>query len=385
MELHTGWHALHPDVSLNFQLNRWAAYGGARWIADVRPVLPRLTSYPAWRDELVALGERAAGEGRALDAALHFRSAEFFMGPEDPRKEPLRRRLLRLFREAAGVPASARLEVRFGPLRLPVWRLDAGSSRTVVVFGGFDSYVEEFFPILLRLRDLGRNVVAFEGPGQGSVLEEQGAPMTRDWHGPVGAELDALGLDGVTLVGVSLGGCLAIRAAAFEPRVHRVVAFDVLTDFLACLLRQLPRAMATTLRAALAVRAGALVDRAAAFRARRSPVVAWGIAQAQRVFGRSTPFEAFEAARSFHTRDVSARVRKDVLLLAGAEDHYVPLEQLGEQACLLTSARSISARVFTSAEQGQAHCQVGNLPLALDTMVRWEDDLARDRGASQPS
>jgi hypothetical protein len=120
----------------------------------------------------------------------------------------------------------------------------------------------------------------------------------------------------------------------------------------------------------------------AALRARRSPVAAWGIAQAQRVFGCNTPSQAFEAARAFHTRDVSASVRQDVLLLAGAQDHYVPLEQLGEQARLLTSARSITARVFTAAEQGQAHCQVGNLPLALDVVTRWETDVARGEARS---
>jgi hypothetical protein len=37
------------------------------------------------------------------------------------------------------------------------------------VFGGFDSYIEEFFPILLSFREKGWNVVAFEGPGQGAV------------------------------------------------------------------------------------------------------------------------------------------------------------------------------------------------------------------------
>jgi pimeloyl-ACP methyl ester carboxylesterase len=47
----------------------------------------------------------------------------------------------------------------------------------------------------------------------------------------VAAVLDAFRLGDVTLVGISRGGCLAIRAAAFEPRVRRVVAFDVLSDF----------------------------------------------------------------------------------------------------------------------------------------------------------
>lgn len=36
---------------------------------------------------------------------------------------------------------------------------------------------------------------------------------------------------GITLLGFSLGGCLVIRAAAHEPRVGRVIAFGICTDF----------------------------------------------------------------------------------------------------------------------------------------------------------
>ena len=400
-ELHVGWHALHPDVSLNFQLNRWAAYGGPRWLADVRPVLSLLGDYDGWRNTFVTLGERAAREGRTLHAALHFRAAEFFMLPSDPRKEPLRQRLILMLREAAGVDASARVEVPFGALRLPVWRLpclprtlSGGTHRTVVVCGGFDSYIEEFFPLLTCLRDQGFNVVAFEGPGQGSVRAEQGAPMTADWHHPVAAVLDALDLDEVTLVGISLGGCLAIRAAAHEPRVRRVVAFDVLTDLFACFVEQQPpiaRALVRKLAAiakngaggVLAAPMNGLINAAA----RDRPVLEWGLAQAMYVFGCDRPTDALRASQTFHTRDVSAHVRQDVLLLAGARDHYVPLTQLWDQARLLSGARSITARVFTVEEQGQAHCQVGNIPLAIDVIAAWSRSLdARDASdVSEPS
>jgi pimeloyl-ACP methyl ester carboxylesterase len=349
--LHVGWRELHPDVSLNFQLNRWAAYGGERWLADVRPVLPRLTSYPAWKDSFVTLGERATSEGRVLDAALHLRCAEFFMTPDDARKAPLRARLLTMFREAAAVPLDARREVTFEKVRLPAWHFVPARSRgTFVVYGGFDAYIEEFFPALVRMRDGGWTVVAFEGPGQGAVLEDQGIPMTPDWHEPVRAILDAFDLDDVTLLGVSLGGCLVIRAAAFEPRVKRVVAFDILTDFFACMTKQVPKPLAALARGAIDVGLDGPLDAALARVMRRRPVVEWGISQAMRVFGSQRPAAALAASRRFHTRDVSKLVTQDVLLMAGAEDHYVPVEQLWEQARLLSRARSVTTRLFTREE-----------------------------------
>src|SRR5215470_17879482 len=114
---YVGWYELHPDVSLNFQLNRWAATGGPEWIADVRPERASLRDYDSWRNTFVRLGETATAQGRTLHAALHFRCAEFFMVPSDSRKEPLRKRLIAMFREAAGVPESARREVACGDWR----------------------------------------------------------------------------------------------------------------------------------------------------------------------------------------------------------------------------------------------------------------------------
>ena len=68
---------------------------------------------------------------------------------------------------------------------------------------------------------------------------------------------------------------------------------------------------------------------------------------------------------------MSSNVRQDVLLLAGSQDHYVPLPQLWDQMHLLSNARSVTARVFSREEQAQAHCQVGNMPLAIDTICDW--------------
>jgi len=374
--LHVGWLDLHPDKSLNFQLNRWLAYGGERWLADVRPVLSNLRGYDAWRDTFVLLSERAEGDGRMLDAALHLRAAEFFMVPGDPRKTSARHRLTAMLRDAYGVTVADLRDVPFADATLPTFCFAADKPRgTIVAFGGFDSYIEEFFPIFLGLRDRGWTVVAFECPGQGTVLGDQGVTMTPDWHGPVGAVLDAFALEDVVLLGISLSGCLAVRAAAFEPRVTRVIAFDAMTDFFACMLRQLPSTGACFVQTLVRAQARWIVNRVARTMARRRPVVDWGLGQAMNVFGRTAPFDVFDMARTFRSEDISRRVTQDVLLLAGADDHYVPLGQLRDQTRTLTAARSVTCRVFTRAEDAQAHCQVGNLPLAIDAMNGWLNTL----------
>jgi hypothetical protein len=64
-------------------------------------------------------------------------------------------------------------------------------------------------------------------------------------------------------------------------------------------------------------------------------------------------------------------VTQDVLILTGAEDHFIPLKLHHLQVAALTQARSVTARIFTEAEQGQNHCQVGNIGLALSVMAEW--------------
>jgi hypothetical protein len=89
--------------------------------------------------------------------------------------------------------------------------------------------------------------------------------------------------------------------------------------------------------------------------------------------GVSSAAEVFPAWSRYRTDDVSAQLTQDVLLLAGTHDHYVPLHQLGDQVLTLTAARSVTTRVFTTAEQAQNHCQIGNQGLALGVILNWLD------------
>jgi len=104
---------------------------------------------------------------------------------------------------------------------------------------------------------------------------------------------------------------------------------------------------------------------------RSSLVAEWGIRQGMHVQGAPTPADYFEAVQRYATLPISHLVRQDVLLMAGSEDHYVPLNQLPQQLAALTGARSVSARLFTREEQAQNHCQIGNVGLSLRVMIDW--------------
>jgi pimeloyl-ACP methyl ester carboxylesterase len=127
-----------------------------------------------------------------------------------------------------------------GALRAIFYPGPAGwETKPLIVFvGGEDSTLEELYfalvPAALSTRLWSAHV---RGPGQGAALREHGLFFTPEWEKPNAAVFDAyLGTHAkppsIVLIGMSMGGYLAPRAAAFEPRIDGVVSFDVCYDAL---------------------------------------------------------------------------------------------------------------------------------------------------------
>lgn len=374
-----GFHRYCEDVSINFQCNRWVQWIGQHAVDELMAVSHHPTTYAEWIDTFLSLGAAARDHDKPVDGAYFDRGAEFFMEPTDLRKAPTRRRIVATLEKAFDALPTY---IPFGKEgSLPAYDLtpEGEPNGTWVVFGGFDSYVEEWFPMLAAAVARGRRVIVFDGPGQGGALEDQHLPMIVEWERPVHAVLDHFALDDVTLIGASLGGELAIRAAAFEPRAHRIVAFDAMDDFLEAMLSQTAPKAAQPAKVMLTKTprgaANALIRRLA----KRKPVMQWGLWQGMHVTSTRTPADLLRFASRLHTTDISARVRSDVLLLQGAEDHYVPLAQIQRQARTLTNARSVTTRTFTARENASSHCQIGNIGLATTTILNWEDSLTERR------
>ena len=178
-----GYYDLHPDVSLNFQMNRWYNWVGDNAMLDeMRAVAPQITSYQDFTRVFLKLAEQASAKQQDLQSAFYLRAAEFFMFPDDPAKEKSRLEFLKLITNYYGVTSKDRILIPYEAGALPSYRFTPEHPKgTIVIFGGFDSYIEEWFTALFALRDAGYDVVAFDGPGQGAALEEYHLPMTHEW------------------------------------------------------------------------------------------------------------------------------------------------------------------------------------------------------------
>jgi pimeloyl-ACP methyl ester carboxylesterase len=377
-----GYHHFHDDVSLNFQCNRWVQWIGPSAMAEVTDLAARCNTYPEWIDGFLGLADAARDADRHLAAAYYDRAAEFFMRADDPRRKGVRDRFVHTMRELYDVAPE---HVPYETGSLPAYDLHPpqATGSTIVIFGGFDSYVEEFLPMLAAMVDAGHRVVAFDGPGQGGALEDHGLAMNAEWERPTSAVLDHFDLSDVTAVGISLGGGLVIRAAAFEPRISRAVSMDILDDEFEATARQIGPGATVAVRVLLAVRARGIVNALARRAAVRKPIAEWGLQEGMHVTGTATPYDFLLSTTQFDTRRASRRVTADVLLLAGVDDHYVPIKQLQRQATNLVRARSITTRTFTAVEQASNHVQVGNIGAAVRVIQAWMELSAISRMAEK--
>ena len=374
----TGYRDLHPDPTFNYELNRWL--GALPELAE--PSAARhIVSIADWVRTMLSRATHAAAADQDLEAAFFYRAAEFYMDPDEPSKAEAYASFRRHFGLARPDLEERRTLVPFDGGSLPVIDLPARNDEcldVVLLHGGFDSFLEEFIDWAEVLNENGLRVLLFEGPGQGAALREHGLTMAPDWERPVSAVLDHFSVSQCTIIGVSLGGYLAPRAAAFEQRIKRVVTLDVLDDFFDCFIARAP-GFGRALRALTDWNLRTLTNRLVATAAARQPHLGWTFRHGQDVSGASDPFDFIRWTRSLSTANFSNRITQDVLLLAGSEDHIVPVHQLWRQAAHLTSARSVTVRLFTQADQGHQHCQIGNVKLALDETIQWIGSRVRRR------
>lgn len=365
-----GYHKLHKTKIIDYQLNRWYSLGYAR-LEDMQEAAARIHTLADWKAEMVRQAENALAEGRLMNGTFYYRAAEFFTAPTDPDKQRLYETFTRLFYDEFCVdePLERHL-VPYGDVYLPALRVPASggdaSRGTMVVHGGFDSFIEEFYALARFFADRGHEVILFDGPGQGGALKTYGLPMHHAWEQPASAVLDYFERDAVTWLGISMGGWLCFRAAAHEPRIQRVIASSIAYDY----MKFPPKPVEGFAR--WLFRHPGLMNTLSEWKMKRMPQERWGIENLMYITQSDSVLDAARALTEFNAENLQSwLVTQDVLILTGAEDHFVPRKMHKMQMDALTSARSVTGRIFTAAEDAENHCQVGNFGLALEVMEHW--------------
>ena len=360
--------------------------------------------FRAWSDT----GERVArlaaattdriAKGRALlRAHNYYRTAEFFLLPDDAKRPVSAAKNIQSFYaglDALGV-VYERIEVPYGDghhLEAVYYPAAEGGPRRplIVLGGGYDSTLEELYFVLVKdAHEHGYDVLTYDGPGQGSVLRDQGLKFTHEWEKPVKAVIDTFLANHprphkMVLVGMSLGGYLAARAAAFDERFDGVVTYDVWFDWGATGLRYVPSGAFWLRDHGF----GTIVEMVARVKAALSPGFAWASNNGMWTLGTKHPLDTITEMQKFTLVGVAQRITSDVLILAGTEDHFVPFDQVATFEKALIAARSVTTKIYDRASGGAEHCQLGAQTLWHADFFDWmsakfgDDKLTKQRFTS---
>ena len=386
------------DLTFSYELLRAASYGlyGGSEIGEVLATAIQIREgdfeswHIAWQRTAAgveAIAQEALKEehrvsaGQAfLRASNYYRTAEFFLPPDDPRRPATfekSRTTFWQFLELSGLCVErVRIPYEGTTLHGYFYRVDDSGfpRRTLLALGGFDSTGEElyFFAAAAALQR-GYNVLTFEGPGQGEPLRAQHIPARPDYEVPVSAAVDYLlrrpevDPGRIALMGTSLGGYYAPRAAAFEPRLKALIVHSAVFDLWATQSKTKPALgfLVSKLKSPRVVQA--ILDVAMRFNSE----LRWSVKNAQWVFGASNPVEMIREIQRYSLKDIAGLVQQPTLILHGAGDHLFPLEQADMLYAALKAPKTL--RVFTDEDGAEEHCQIGNMSLLHQVLFDWLD------------
>ena len=364
-----GYHKFHKKQLFNFQLNRWYSLGYSRF-EDIKVIGQKIKNFNDWKSEMLKLAEKVESENRLISAAFYYRAAEFYILQENSEKRQIYDKFSNLFYKAIEKDNVERFKIPYNDGFLPALRISPMNEKkgTLIIHGGFDSFIEEWYSPMQYFSDLGYEVIGFEGPGQGATLRKYKLFLDWKWEKPAKAVLDYFNLDDVSWLGISMGGWFCFRAAAIEPRIKRVIASSISYDYMKTMnffIRKLHLMFVKNMRdysnkmVLKGIKKG-------------NGTQAWTAAQLMYITGEEMPMDAFDIWLELNENNLhSDMVRQDVLILTGRNDHFIPFKAHDMQIKALTNAKSITAKVFTKETQAHNHCQIGNIGLALDTMGKW--------------
>ena len=142
------------DLGMNYTLNRPLLDGKATARIEIAQALAaKIVDFDTWHSAWLDLARQSEAEGRWLDAATYYHQAEFYL-PAGEVRNGLYDDFARTFaRGMEGQTNYERIKVPYQTGYLPGFRLRAvGEELATFVFnGGYDSFVEEFYPFLKPL------------------------------------------------------------------------------------------------------------------------------------------------------------------------------------------------------------------------------------------
>jgi len=407
---------LHTDPTFHFEILRglgYARYSGSD-VAEILTASPKIKpgDFESWHDVFFELAKNVESNARDVDplkypvtvrdsmfrAASYYRSADFYLhgNKTDPRIKSLWDLQTACFDKAIKllpIPGE-RITVQTPhgftvPTIFYRSTLDTKTPRPTLLLGsGFDGSQEELLHVLgLAALERDINVITYEGPGQCAVVREQGLGFIADWEKVVTPVLDhylkpgafpQIAPDKVGLFGYSLGGYLAPRAAAFDPRIAALIAVDGVYEAFDSVVK------VTMPPPALALLAAGKKDEldAAVIAMLQNPGVStsarWGIEHGLWSFQIDSVYDCFQRFKAMSMAGIAGKIKCPALILDAEGDEFFGGDQKNKsQPQLLAEAIGDKAKwvPLTTKDAAASHCHIGAAVRMNQILFDWFEEV----------
>lgn len=312
-------------------------------------------------------GHRRTAGQKYLRATNYLTQAERMQSSKDPQRVVTYQRCLDLMAKAfeLGDPRTTRVEVPFGESALPAYFTNASGDGSrvpvIVVWNGLDSTKEHMYTsgFADELAERGISTLMVDCPGSGEALRLRGLTAQIDTEVWAAACVDHLEkredvrADKIGLVGWSLGGYYAPRAAAFEKRLALCVAWGANHNWGAVQRRRLDREG-------------------------ENPVphywdhVLW-------VWGHDDVDSFIEMAEGVHLDGVVEQITVPFLIAHGAADRQIPVDYAHRSYDQAIASPKRELRIFTPEEGATEHIGLDHLSHVATYIADWVSDTFEGR------
>ncbi|CCB86410.1 2,6-dihydropseudooxynicotine hydrolase [Parachlamydia acanthamoebae UV-7] len=316
-----------------------------------------------------------------LRASNYYRTAFFFLfgQPIDPRLVHAYQSHTETFSKAAELfshPVEA-VRIPFEGSSLPgyFYKVDSSDAKrpVLIVNGGNDSTQQESYLALANAAlKRGYHALCFDGPGQGEALIKENLYMRPDWENVITPVVDFLikqpevKSDAIILVGLSWGGLITSRAAAFEHRLAGLIANPGQFDALENIKKSFPEV--TTL---LEHDENRYLEKFMT-QALTNPFMAFKFKSKMWVHGVDSPVELLRAWQAYNLEGISQDIHCPSLILNAENEQYCT-GQAKELYQTLTCPKNYF--LFSSAEGAGEHCAAGALSTFHQKAFDWLEQL----------
>jgi pimeloyl-ACP methyl ester carboxylesterase len=329
-------------------------------------------------------GHAISASGAYLRASSYYRAAylPLYGSPVDPRLVEAFDKEAEAFQKASALMTSPvePVEIPFEGTTLPGYfcRVDESdrSRPTLICTNGYDSTIYELYLDFAAALRRGYNLLLYDGPGQGRPLIKQGLVMRPDWENVVRPVVDyaltrpEVDAEKIAIMGISLGGYLAPRAASAEHRLAACIADPGLWDMLEAMKARLSMLPKDVLDKFPDVDPEVLKPFVEHIEA--TPTLRWAVVQrAYWVHGVESLSEYSQISEDYSLKEVAGQIRCPTLLTWAESD---PLSWNAER--IYESLRCPKELIrFHDAEGAGDHCEAKTRPLFHQRAFDWLDEV----------